>query len=46
MWAGMMSSEQLEASGVPPALIRLGVGFEEPAAIIADLDTALAEAFQ
>ncbi|CUI78787.1 MULTISPECIES: trans-sulfuration enzyme family protein [Achromobacter] len=44
MWAGMMTPEQLAASGLPPGLIRLGVGFESPAAIIDDLDTALAAA--
>jgi len=44
MWAGMMTPEQLDASGLPPGLIRLGVGFEASAAIIEDLDAALAAA--
>ena len=44
MWAGMMTAEQLEAAGLPPSLIRLGVGFEDPGAITADLDAALAAA--
>lgn len=42
MWAGMMTDEQLAASGVGAGLVRLGVGLEHPADIIADLDGALA----
>jgi cystathionine beta-lyase/cystathionine gamma-synthase len=34
MWAGMMSAEQLGEAGVPAGLIRLAVGFEDPATII------------
>jgi methionine-gamma-lyase len=41
MWAGMMTAAQLEEAGLPPGLIRLGVGFDEPGVIIADLDEAL-----
>ncbi|AWN45533.1 methionine gamma-lyase [Methylobacterium terrae] len=41
MWAGMMTSEQLAASGLPAGLVRLGVGLEEPSDIIADLQGAL-----
>jgi cystathionine beta-lyase/cystathionine gamma-synthase len=43
MWAGMMSPEQLVEAGLPPGLIRLGVGFEDADAITADLDAALAK---
>ncbi|PXW64551.1 methionine-gamma-lyase [Chelatococcus asaccharovorans] len=42
MWAGMMSAEQLRDADLPANLIRLGVGFEAPEALIADLDGALA----
>lgn len=44
MWAGMMSAEQLGGAGVPAGLIRLAVGFEDPAMIMADLDKALESA--
>ncbi len=44
MWAGMMTPQQLAESGLPPGLIRLGVGFESHADIIGDLDAALAAA--
>jgi cystathionine beta-lyase/cystathionine gamma-synthase len=44
MWAGMMSPEQVEQSGLPAGLIRLAVGYEDPQDIIADLDAALAAA--
>jgi cystathionine beta-lyase/cystathionine gamma-synthase len=42
MWAGMISAEQLREADLPPGLIRLGVGFESPDALIADLEGALA----
>jgi len=42
MWAGMLNAEQLREADLPPSLIRLGVGFESPAALIADLEAALA----
>lgn len=42
MWSGMMSEEQLRAVDLPPGLIRLGAGLEDPAALQADLDRALA----
>jgi cystathionine beta-lyase/cystathionine gamma-synthase len=41
MWAAMLNAEQLREADLPPSLIRLGVGFESPAALIADLDSAL-----
>ncbi len=44
MWAGMMSPEQVEQSGLPAGLVRLAVGYEDPQHIIADLDAALAAA--
>lgn len=44
MWAGMMTPEQLGEAGLPPGLVRLGVGFEDAGAITADLDAALASA--
>lgn len=43
MWAGMMTPEQLAASGLPTGLVRLGVGLEEPSDIIADLQEALSD---
>jgi len=42
MWAGMLNAEQLREADLPPSLIRLGVGFESPAALISDLQGALA----
>jgi methionine-gamma-lyase len=42
MWAGMLTEEQLSEADLPPGLIRLGVGFEDPNALINDLETALA----
>ena len=41
MWSAMMTPDQLTLTGLPAGLIRLGLGFEDPAAIIADLDAAL-----
>lgn len=41
-WEGTLTEEQTRASGVDPALVRLSVGLEEPADLIADLDQALA----
>jgi methionine-gamma-lyase len=41
MWAGMMSAEQLRQSGLPLGLIRLGVGFEDPAKIADDIEAAI-----
>ena len=40
-WAGTLSEEQTRLAGVDPALIRLSVGLEDPADLIADLDQAL-----
>lgn len=37
-----LSDEQLKACGVPPELIRISIGIEEPEDIIADLEQALA----
>jgi methionine-gamma-lyase len=36
MWRGMLSQEQISASGVPPGLIRLAAGTEDPADLVAD----------
>ena len=41
MWAGMMSTEQLQTSGVKPSLVRFAVGLEDVRDIIADLEQAL-----
>ena len=41
-WAGTLSDEQLRVAGVDPGLIRISVGLEAPADLIADLDQALA----
>ena len=38
-----LSDEQLKAAGIPPDLIRLSVGLEDPDDIIADLKQALAK---
>jgi methionine-gamma-lyase len=40
-WSGTLSEEQVRASGVDPGLVRLSVGLEDPADLIADLDQAL-----
>ena len=39
-----MNAEQQAAAGVPPEMVRLSVGLEDPADLIADLDHALAAA--
>ena len=39
-----LSDEQLKAAGIPPDLIRLSVGLEDPDDLIADLKQALAKA--
>lgn len=44
MWAAGMSDEELAAAGVPPALIRVAVGVENPGDLVADIDRALAAA--
>ena len=36
MWRGMLSQEQIAASGVPPGLIRLAAGTEDTADLVAD----------
>ena len=36
MWRGMLSQEQIGASGVPLGLIRLAAGTEDPADLVAD----------
>ena len=41
---GQLSPDQLRASGVTPDLVRLSVGIEDPADILADLDRAIARA--
>jgi methionine-gamma-lyase len=40
-WSGTLSEEQMRASGVDPGLVRLSVGLEDAADLIADLDRAL-----
>jgi cystathionine beta-lyase/cystathionine gamma-synthase len=40
-WAGTLTEEQTRASGIDPALVRISVGLEDPADLIADLDQAL-----
>ena len=42
MWAGMMTEAQLHEAELPPGLIRLGVGFEDPDVIADDIEAALA----
>jgi len=41
VWAGTLGEEQMCASGVDSGLIRLSLGLEDPADLIADLDQAL-----
>jgi cystathionine beta-lyase/methionine-gamma-lyase len=41
VWAGTLSEEQMRAADVDPGLIRLSLGLEDPADLIADLDQAL-----
>ena len=36
MWRGMLSQEQIAASGVPAGLIRLAAGTEDTADLVAD----------
>ncbi|MFK0246389.1 trans-sulfuration enzyme family protein [Amycolatopsis azurea] len=36
MWRGMLSEDQLAASGVPPGLVRLAAGIEDTADLVAD----------
>lgn len=40
-WSGTLTEEQTRASGIDPGLVRLSVGLEEPADLIADLARAL-----
>ena len=40
-WSGTLTEEQTRASGVDPGLVRLSVGLEDAADLIADLDQAL-----
>jgi methionine-gamma-lyase len=48
MWRGMLSEEQIAASGVPLGLVRLAAGTEDTADLVADAlaaaDAVLAEA--
>ena len=39
-----LSDEQLAESGITPETVRLSVGLEDPADLIADLDRAIAAA--
>ena len=41
-----LDSEQLQAAGLRPSIIRLSIGLESPADLIADLDQAFAAAFE
>jgi cystathionine beta-lyase/cystathionine gamma-synthase len=41
MWAGMMTPEQLAATGVQPSLVRYGVGLEDVEDLKADIAQAL-----
>jgi methionine-gamma-lyase len=43
MWAGTLTDDQVRAAGVMPNLVRLSVGLEAAADIIADLDHALSQ---
>jgi len=40
-WSGTLTEEQTRASGIDPGLVRLSVGLEDDADLIADLDQAL-----
>lgn len=40
-WSGTLTEEQTRASGIDPGLVRLSVGLEAPADLVADLDQAL-----
>jgi cystathionine beta-lyase/cystathionine gamma-synthase len=42
MWAQEMSAEEVAATGVAPGLVRLAVGLESEADLIADIEQALA----
>jgi methionine-gamma-lyase len=37
----LLNDDQLQTAGIPPGLIRLSVGIEDPADLIADLRQAL-----
>ena len=37
----VLTDEQLKAAGIPPDLIRLSIGLEDPEDLIADLEQAL-----
>jgi cystathionine beta-lyase/methionine-gamma-lyase len=41
VWAGTLGEEQMRAADVDPGLIRLSLGLEDPADLIADLEQAL-----
>jgi cystathionine beta-lyase/cystathionine gamma-synthase len=41
-WSGTLTEEQTRAAGIDPGLVRLSVGLEDAADLIADLDQALA----
>ncbi len=43
MWRGMLSAEQLAASGVPPSLVRFAAGVEDTADLVADVIAAADE---
>jgi len=37
MWRGMLSEEQLAASGLPMSLVRVAAGIEDTADLVADV---------
>jgi methionine-gamma-lyase len=41
MWAGTLSDEALQATGIEPSLVRLSIGLEHPDDLIADLRRGL-----
>jgi cystathionine beta-lyase/cystathionine gamma-synthase len=43
VWAGTLTEEQTRAAGVEPSLVRLSIGLEDAAELVADLEQALAE---
>lgn len=43
VWEGSLTPEQIRSAGVAPGLVRLAVGLESPADLIADLQRALGD---
>ncbi|MCZ7566130.1 MAG: aminotransferase class I/II-fold pyridoxal phosphate-dependent enzyme [Burkholderiales bacterium] len=44
MWEGSLTPAEIAQAGISPALVRIAVGLEAPADLIADVDQALAQA--